>query len=171
MCTQCLHLYAHMVHTTGMPRKPPVAATDRLHVRVTPDLLKSMHERAKALGYGSTGEYVRALVKRDLGRKTGGDGEANIDYEKVLAAQQNQVVGALRRIGLTQRATMGFLMSFARAVFKYLPELPPDDAKPSDRRADQRYAFVEKKAAEARFDLLEMFEAEMERMAQPKAKV
>lgn len=160
-------------YTTSMPRKPLVKASDRLEIRLAPDLLKTIKERSAALGYSSTGEYVRSLVKRDLGRKpgAGGEGSVEVDYEKVLVANQHQVLGALRKVAMTQRASMAFGMAFARSVFKYLPELPPDDAKPSERRADQRYAFVEKKAGQARFDLVELFEAEMERLAEPKSKV
>ena len=146
-----------------MPRKPPVKADARLEIRLDAALLDAIQKRAKALGHSSTGEYIRSVVKRDLGRRTETGTAADLDFEKVLAANQNQVLGSLKKLHLGQRATMAFLFAHAKAVFKYLPELPPADAQPSDRRAEQRYRFVEKEAAKARFDLLDLFEAEMER--------
>ncbi len=145
-----------------MPRNPPVKADARLEIRLDAALLDAIQKRAKALGHASTGEYVRAVVKRDLGRRTETD-TADLDVEKVLAANQNQILGSLKKLHVGQRATMAFLFAHAKAVFKYLPELPPADAQPSDHRAEQRYRFVEKEAAKARFDLLDLFEAEMER--------
>ncbi len=61
-----------------MPRNPLVKSAARLEIRLDAGLLEEVQKRAKALGHASTGEYVRSVVKRDLGRRTEGDSDLDL---------------------------------------------------------------------------------------------
>lgn len=146
----------------------------RLDIRLDEELLAVVEKEVKAKGYRSASDLVRALLRREVGPRAARPASVDIDYEKVIAASQNQVLGSLRKLHVAQRANTAFLFAFARAVCKYIPELPPADAKPSEHRANNRFAYIEKEAARARFDLLDIFEAEMQRRDEdrrPKGKV
>lgn len=147
-----------------MPRKTSRAGRSRLDIRLEAALLEAVQKRVKEQGYRSAGDYVRAVLKRELGRDNAESRGPSIDIEKVMAGNLNQVLGSLRKLHVAHRAQLAFLFAFARSVFKYLPELPADDSKSSDHRAEQRYNYTTKQAEKARFDLLDAFEAEMERL-------
>ena len=144
-----------------MPRKPIRAGRSRLDIRLDAELLEAVRKRTKEKGYRSAGEYIRALASRDVGGANDADPLAH--FEKVAAANQNRILGSLRKVHAVQRAMYALVDTFVKASLTYLPDPGPSGMDLARSRAKERYDRVLRDAEKASFELLDVLSAQLER--------
>jgi Arc/MetJ-type ribon-helix-helix transcriptional regulator len=137
--------------------RPPAQRT-RLNFRLEADLLEAIETRVKERRYRSVGEYIRTVVRKDLG----GAGDADrLDIERMAAAIQNRILGSLRKVHVVQRAIYALLDASIKASLTYLPDTTsPELAR---ARGKERYDRVIRAAETTSTELLDRLIAQLER--------
>jgi Arc/MetJ-type ribon-helix-helix transcriptional regulator len=147
------------VGQSGVPRKRlPHSRRSRLDLRLEADLLERIEARVKEKGYRSAGEYVRTVVRRDLG---GSSDAERLDLERMAAAIQNRILGSLRKVHVVQRAIYALLDASIKASLTYLPD--PTSAELARARGKERYDRVVRAAETTSTELLDRLIAQLER--------
>jgi Arc/MetJ-type ribon-helix-helix transcriptional regulator len=132
-----------------------------LNFRLEPDLLAAIETRVKERRYRSVGEYIRTVVRKDLGG--GGDAD-RLDLERMAAAIQNRILGSVRKVHVVQRATYALLDASIKASLTYLPDAT--SAPLARARGKERYDRVVRAAETTSTELLDRLIAQLEHEAE-----
>lgn len=136
----------------------PAAPRSRVHFRLEPDLLSAVQARVKEQRYRSVGEYIRTVVRRDLG---GAADAERLDIKQMAAAIQNRILGSLRKVHVVQRATYALLDASIKASLTYLPD--PSSTELARARGKERYDRVVRAAETTSTELLDRLISQLER--------